>query len=413
MENFVRPFAALRPSQKYAAAVIAPPYDVISESEARALVRDHPHCFLRISRPEVDFPPDTNPYSDAVYAKGAENLERLRRLGILVHDPKPAYYIYQIQTDNHQQTGIALTASVRAYDTNRIRKHELTTPAKENDRVRNIEILNAQTGPVLSVYKADEKIKQLLKTSKANAPLFENIAQQGTTHTVWRIDNADTLTAMSQAFDAMETIYIADGHHRSAAASKVSARRRAENPEASKHASHEYFLTVAFPHNELKILNYNRVVKNLNGLSPKELLKKLSVCFDVDTSENPVRPDSPTSYGMYLYGRWYQLRIHDNLKTEDPSAGLDITLLQKHLIEPLLGIDDPRTDPRIDFIGGIQGQDKLKELVDSGQWAVAFALHPTSMDQLMAVADAEELMPPKSTWFEPKLADGLLSHLLD
>ena len=413
MEKFVRPFAALRPSRQYASAVIAPPYDVVNELEARALVRERPYSFLRISRPEVEFPSGTDPYTDTVYAKAAENFQKLKNLGVLVRDPKPAYYVYQIQTDNHQQTGIAFTASIRAYDIHRIRRHELTTPVKENDRIRNIETLNAQTGPVLSVYRASEKINQLLNIKKSEEPLFQNIAQRDSTHTIWRVDDPDTLTAISHAINAMDTIYIADGHHRSAAASKVSAQRHSNNQQEQKNASHNYFLTVAFPHNELKILDYNRVVKDLNGHSPEEILKKLSVCFDVDTSDGPVKPNVPTTYGMYLSGNWYRLKIHNNLKTNHPSESLDIALLQKHLIDPILGIDDPRTNPRISFVGGIKGQEELKNLVDSGKWAVAFALYPTSMDQLMAVADANELMPPKSTWFHPKLADGLLSHILD
>jgi uncharacterized protein (DUF1015 family) len=398
---------------EHAAAVIAPPYDVVSTAEARALVAGQPNSFLHVSRPEIGLPDGTDPYSDAVYARARENLERLKALGLLIRDPVPAYYAYRMQMGKHEQTGIALTASIAAYDANRIRKHERTRPAKENDRVRNMKYLNAQTGPVLSAYRADAALKALLEEIKAGEPLFEVTGQYDVVHTVWSAHEPARVAAISEAFDAMEAIYIADGHHRSAAASRLAAERRAGEPLGAA-ASCEYFLTVVFPHDEMEILDYNRLVIDLSGLKPADLLDRIRERFDVGTSDGPVKPAGPGAFGMYLDGRWHRLLIRRELIPDhDPVARLDVQLLQDHLLAPLLGVGDPRTDPRIDFVGGVRGLVELERRVDSGEAAAAFALYPTSMEQLMAVADAEQLMPPKSTWFEPKLADGLLSHVLD
>ena len=409
MKTLVRPFAALRPYAEHAAAVAAPPYDVVSTAEARELVAGRPNSFLHISRPEIDLPPDTDPYSEDVYARGAENLKRLTALGILTRDPAPSYYVYRMRMGDHEQTGVALTASVAAYDANRVRKHERTQPDKEADRVRNISSLNAQTGPVLSVYRANEAIKTLLEKIKEQTPTLDVIGQHNVAHTLWRIDRPDLVETLSDTFNAMDAIYIADGHHRSAAASRVAAARSANQPHGA-----DFFLTVVFPHDEMNILDYNRIVKDLNGLSPQQLLQRLSEKFDIEADDNPVKPGKPGSFGMYADGQWHHLTLHAALIPErDPVGRLDVSLLQDQLLAPILGVGDPRLDPRLEFVGGIRGLNVLQQQIDDGDAAVAFALYPTSMEELMAVADAAQLMPPKSTWFEPKLADGLLIHVLD
>jgi uncharacterized protein (DUF1015 family) len=413
MIPLVRPFAALRPEADHAAAVVAPPYDVVSAAEARELADGRPNSFLHISRPEIDLPADTDPYSDDVYAAGAENLRRLTALGLLIRDPAPAYYVYRMRMGDHEQTGVALTASVAAYGANRVRKHERTRPDKETDRVRNIASLNAQTGPVLSVYRANDTVKTLLEVVKDKPPILDVAGQHDVVHTLWRIDDPDPVTALSDAFEAMNAIYIADGHHRSAAASRVAAERSLGKSSAQS-ANADFFLTVVFPHDEMNILDYNRVVKDLNGLSTELLLERLRETFDVNAEATAVKPDQPGDFGMYLDGQWYRLSIHPELiPKQDPVGRLDVSLLQDRLLAPVLGVGDPCLDARIEFLGGIRGVDALRQRVDNGEGAIAFALYPTSMEQLMDVADAEQLMPPKSTWFEPKLADGLLTHVLD
>lgn len=404
-----RPFAALRPTAAHAAAVIAPPYDVVSTDEARALAAERPDSFLHISRPEIDLPPGSSPYSDAAYARGARNLERLVAAGVLIRDAEPSFYLYRMSTNGRTQTGIALTGSVRAYEEQRIRRHELTRPDKEDDRVRNIATLNAQTGPVLLGYRADATLGTLVAAATRAAPLFAVTGPNDVLHTLWRVSSPADVERFAAALNALDALYIADGHHRSAAAARVAAARR-----SSQDASHEFFLAVAFPHDEMHILDYNRVVRDLNGLDPDGFFARLRESFDVTPRASAATPATPETFGLYLAGRWYELRIRAALvPRHDPVASLDVSLLQDRVLGPLLGIGDPRTDARIDFVGGIRGLRELEQRVDSGRAAVAFALHPTRMEQLMAVADAGKLMPPKSTWFEPKLADGLLSHVLD
>lgn len=414
MSDLVKPFAALRPRRGYADEVIAPPYDVVSTDEARALAAGRPWSFLHVSRPEIDLPRGTDPHSEAVYRRGAANLERLRRSGVLTREPIPSFYVYRMRMGHHEQTGLACVASVRAYEQNRIRKHELTRPDKENDRVLNIEALNAQTGPVLAAYRADDALRELLREGTRQLPLFEVEGPNSVMHTVWQIGSPPFVARLAAVVNGLGVLYIADGHHRSAAAARVAAARRGQaSPGEAEEASYEYFLTVAFPHNEMRIFDYNRVVADLNGLTTAGLLERLGRTFTVERADAPVEPDRPAAFGMYLDGRWYTLALPPSAIPDDPVASLDVSLLQDLVISPLFGIDDPRTDERIDFVGGVRGLGALERLVDGGRAAAAFALHPTSMEQLMAVADAERLMPPKSTWFEPKLADGLLAHVLD
>jgi uncharacterized protein (DUF1015 family) len=411
----LRPFAALRPRFESAAAVLAPPYDVVDADEARALAAGRPESFLHISRPEIDLPPGTDPYDDAVYARGAASLARLVREGVLTREAAPCYYVYRMTADRHRQTGIAAAASVAAYEQQRIHRHELTRPDKENDRVRNIESLSAQTGPVLLTYKADAVVDGLLAAAASGTPLFEARGQHDVLHTVWRVDAAADIAALSAALDALGDLYIADGHHRSAAAARVAEARRGAAAPAAADASHEFFLGVAFPDDQMQVFDYNRVVADLNGLDAAGLLDAVKRVFAVApvAGRDEAKPAGARNFGMYLDGQWYRLAAGPADAGDDPVARLDVSVLHSALIAPVLDIADPRTDARIGFVGGVRGLAELERRVDSGAAAVAFALFPTGMRDLMAVADAGLLMPPKSTWFEPKLADGLLSHVLD
>ena len=410
----IKPFAGLRPTAGQAAAVAAPPYDVLSSAEARQLAAGKPWSFLHISKAEIDLPPDTDPYAAAVYAKAAANLKAMLDAGVLKRDDADCYYAYRIIMGGHSQTGLVAAASVADYDTNRIRKHEFTRPDKEDDRVRQIDALNAQTGPVLLAYPAATEVDEILASAASAAPDADVTAEDGIRHTIWVIRDSATLARLTAAFDAMPAIYIADGHHRSAAASRICATRKAANPQHSGEESYNYFLSVIFPHHQMKIMDYNRVVIDLNGLDSAAFLKRIAEQFSVQASAAPVKPAKPNEFGLYLPGQWYRLEIRaDLIPQNDPVARLDVSLLQNHLIAPVLGINDPRRDKRIDFVGGIRGLAELEKRVDSGEMAAAFALCATRMEDLMAVADAGEVMPPKSTWFEPKLADGLVSHVLD
>lgn len=412
--HLIRPFTGLRPAAGRAADVAAPPYDVLSTEEARSRAAGKPWSFLHISKPEIDLPAGTDPYAPQVYAKAAANLRHMLASKVLERDPKPCYYAYRLIMDGHPQTGIVVAASVADYDTNRIRKHEFTRPDKEDDRVRQIGALNAQTGPVLLAYPDAPQVDALLAQASTGDPVADVVADTGVRHTLWRIDGADAIERLTLGFDAMPALYIADGHHRSAAASRVAAARKLANPDHTGNEAYNFFLAVAFPHHQMRILPYNRVVTDLNGLSRQELLSKLGRCFALHAASGAVTPARPGEFGLYLSGQWYRLNIHPAVvPTSDPVARLDVSLLADCLLAPVLGIEDPRRDKRIDFIGGIRGAAELERRVDSGAMAAAFSLFPTRMQDLMAVADVGEVMPPKSTWFEPKLADGLVSHVLD
>ncbi|MGF1644464.1 MAG: DUF1015 domain-containing protein [Thiotrichales bacterium] len=409
--SLIRPFRGLRPAPGRADEVIAPPYDVLNSAEARQRAAGKPWSFLHISKPEIDLPENTDSHAPAVYAKAAENLKHMVNSGVLQRDTTPCYYAYRLIWGTHMQTGVVAAASVADYDTNRIRKHEFTRPVKEDDRVRQIDAVNAQTGPVLLAYPSAPAIDAMLAQATAAAPDIDATADDGIRHQLWVISDADLITRLGVAFDALPALYIADGHHRSAAASRV-CRQRAVANDAD--ASYRYFLSVIFPHHQMKILDYNRVIRDLNGLTPEQLLARIEQRFGVAPSADPVAPSHPTEFGMYLNGQWYRLTLDPaRVPSDDPVARLDVSLLQDQLIAPLLGITDPRRDDRVDFVGGIRGLGELTRRVDSGEMAVAFSLHATRMEDLMAVADANEVMPPKSTWFEPKLADGLVSHVLD
>jgi uncharacterized protein (DUF1015 family) len=405
----IKPFRALRPAPGRAADVLAPPYDVLSSAEARERAAGKPWSFLHVSKAEIDLPPVTDPHDPAVYAKAAENLQRMTAAGVLVRDAKPFYYVYRLTWRGHVETGLAAVASVAAYAENRIRKHELTTHAKEDDRVRQIEAVNAQTGPVMLAYPAAPAIDAILTRAAAGKPAVDVTADDGVRHELWAIDDEATIAALTRAVDALPALYIADGHHRSAAAERVAKARGGDG-------SHDYFLAVLLPQEQMTILDYNRVLRDLNGRTPEDLLAQIRRRYTVEASNTPVRPASASEVGMVLAGRWYRLALRPEYASkdgQDPVARLPVTLVARNIIEPIFGVTDPRRDKRIDFVGGGRGLEELERLVASGQFAAAFALYPTPMRDLMAVADAGAIMPPKSTWFEPKLADGMVSHVLD
>ncbi len=409
----IRPFAGLRPGPEYAADVAAPPYDVLSSAEARVRGEGRPWSFLHISKPEIDLPEGADPTDYLVYAKAVENLRQMVDAGILRRDSKPFYYVYRLAMGKHRQTGLVAVASIADYDSNRIRKHELTRPDKEDDRVRQIDVLKAQTGPVLLAYRSEPAVDEML-AAVTEARAEYDIQTDDVGHELWVVKDLALIDKISSAFNSTGALYIADGHHRSAAASRVAASRREQNPQHTGEESYNYFLSVIFPHSQMQILGYNRVVKDLKGMDSAAFLDRLSACFGITSSSEAVSPARQGEFGLYLPGQWYQLRIKEDLvPAQDPVASLDVSLLADHLLAPVLGIEDLRRDPRIDFVGGIRGLGELEKKVNSGEMAAAFSLFPTRMEALMAVADTGQVMPPKSTWFEPKLADGLVSHVLD
>jgi uncharacterized protein (DUF1015 family) len=418
--SLIKPFRALRPALGRAAEVLAPPYDVLSSAEARGRAKDKPWSFLHVSKAEIDLDPATDPYDRAVYQKAAENLQHMIAAGVLQRDERACYYAYrltcQYQGQQKVETGLAAVASLSAYAENRIRRHEHTTPAKEDDRVRQIEAVNAQTGPVMLAYPAAAALDALIERAAAGGAAIDVTADDGVRHQLWVIDGPQTIAALTRAVEALPALYIADGHHRAAAAFRVA---KARWQDASG-ADGGHFLAVLLPESQMTILDYNRVLRDLGGRSAEELLGEIRKRCTVEPSDRPVRPTHAEEFGMVLAGRWYRLQLHaaDHAKPDegcdaDPVARLPVTLLARTIIEPLFGITDPRTDKRIDFVGGGRGLAELERLVTSGAMAAAFALYPTQMRDLMAVADAGAIMPPKSTWFEPKLADGMVSHVLD
>ena len=408
----LRPFPALRPAAGRAAEVAAPPYDVLDSDEARVMAEGRPWSFLHVSKPEIDLVPGTDVYSPAVYAKAAENFRRMIGEGVLVRDKAPAFYVYRLAMGGHVQTGVVGAAAIAAYEGGRIRRHELTRPSKEDDRVRQIEAVNAHTGPVMVAHRPDAGIKAILAEQAQGEPAADvNLA--GVRHAIWAVSQPRAVAALQAAFDAVDALYIADGHHRSNAAVRVAKARRVAGP-ARADAWHESFLTVVFAADEMHILDYNRVVRDLNGLDAAALLRRIEEHFTVEPTAGEARPGKRREFGLYVAGRWYRLTLRgEPAAGGDAVANLDISLLTERLLTPVLGIGDPRLDPRIDFVGGIRGLGELARRVDGGGMAAAIAVHPTSMEDLMAVSDAGQIMPPKSTWFEPKLADGLTSLMLD
>ena len=409
--SLTRPFRGLCPSPEYASQVAAPPYDVMSAAEARAMVEGKENSFLHVSRAEVDLPEGADQYSAAVYARSKINFDRMVSEGILKRDAENSYYIYRLSNEFASQTGIALIASVDEYDRGNIKRHEFTRPDKEDDRVRQIDILSAQTGPVLLAFRDRSDVKEYLsKITKLGADI-DITTDQSVRHQIWKVSDPIEVQNLSGLMENIDSFYIADGHHRSAAASRVSKMRR--ETEIALDDGSDYFLSVAYSHSDMKILPYNRVVADLNGLSTDQFISELSKNFSVKTAPSPVTPSEKGSFGMYLDGGWYQLHFLGQAKLTDPIESLDVSILSNWVLGPILDIKDLRSDKRVDFVGGIRGTAGLVSRVDSGEMACAFSLYPTQMEELMAVADRGGVMPPKSTWFEPKLADGLISHVFD
>jgi len=407
--TLIKPFRALRPAPGRAADVLAPPYDVLSAAEARERAQGKPWSFLHVSKAEIDLDPQIDPYDGAVYAKSAENFRRMIEARVLVRDDRPCYYAYRLTWRDRVETGFAAVASIAAYAENRIRRHELTTLAKEDDRVRQIEAVAAQTGPVMLAYRETPGIDALVAGAVVERPAVDVVADDGVRHELWMIDDEATIAALTGAVDALPALYIADGHHRSAAALRVAEARGEKDG---------YFLAVLLPQQQMTILDYNRALRDLNGLTPEEVIREIGRRYAIEPSDGPVRPARADEVGMVLGGRWFRLALKPEIAAEaarsgDPVARLPVTLLAENVIEPIFGVSDPRRDKRIDFVGGGRGLGELERLVSSGAMAAAFALYPTEMRDLMAVADAGAIMPPKSTWFEPKLADGMVSHILD
>jgi len=397
------------PSPDSAASVAAVPYDVVSTQEARSLAAGNPHSFLHVSRAEIDLPDGTNPYADAVYEKAAANFELLKRQAPLRQDDAQRLYLYRLRAEGREQTGVAGLCSMDEYDEDTIRKHERTRPDKEDDRTRHMVTLRAQTGPVFLTYRNRREIDDLVELAKRTAPFFDFTARDGVQHTVWRLDPAVTYR-LSDRFRAVPLFYIADGHHRAASASRARQQMRQAAPASAGEQPFDSFLGVLFPARQVAILPYNRVVKDLAGRSAEEFLAALRENMPVSAAASP----SPTRRGqvsLYVAGRWYGLSLPPP-ESGDTIGSLDAELLQRHVLDPILGIRDVRTDKRIEFVGGIRGTSELEGLVDSGKFAAAFSMFPVSVDELMAVSDAKQIMPPKSTWFEPKLRDGLLIHLI-
>jgi uncharacterized protein (DUF1015 family) len=413
-DPLIRPFAALRPADGRAGEIAARPYDVLSFEEARASASGRPWSFLHVSRAEIDLPPGTDPHAPEVYRQAARAMRGMVEAGVLIRDPHPRYYVYRMSAGSHVQTGIAAAGSIRAYEENRICRHEFTRPEKERDRTMQIEAVGAHTGPVLCAHQPNPELAAVLDAATAAAPTLEAVTDDQVRHQVWPIVDAAATAEINDAALAMDAIYIADGHHRSAAALRVAEARRAIKSGGGGDEPYEFFLVVSFAADQLRILDYNRVVRDLNGRSPREFLAEIGQRFHITAESAPVRPNQRATFGMFVDGSWY--RLVPVKPPEDHGSAverLDVSLLMREILEPALAIGDPRTDPRIDFVGGGRGLGELERKVTSGAWAVAFSLFPTSLADVMAVADAGQVMPPKSTWFEPKLADGLLSLPLD
>ena len=409
--SVLRAFKGYRPTKELCSKVAALPYDVMSSAEAREMVKGDPYSFLHVDRAEIDLDPSVDIYSPEVYQKAAANLKKMIDDGIYIHDEKPCMYIYRLTMDGRSQTGLVACASIDEYIENKIKKHELTREDKEQDRIRHVDACNANTGPIFLTYRAKDDIDALIAKETAKEPVYDFVSEDGVGHTVWVIDDADTISSLEAAFAKVPSLYIADGHHRNASAVKVGLKRRGEG-EYDKNAEFNFYLAVAFPDNQLKIMDYNRVVKDLNGRTKEQFLEDISKDFEVRKSADG-KPQKALDFGMYLDGEWYMLTAKaGSFDSSDPVLSLDVSILQNNLLAPVLGIGDPRTDNRIAFVGGIRGLKELVSLVDSGKMAVAFAMYPTSIEQLMDIADAGKIMPPKSTWFEPKLRSGIFIHEL-
>ena len=406
----IRPFCAVRPNEVFASKIAALPYDVYTRKEAKKEVEKNPLSFLKIDRPETMFPDDMDMYAPKVYQKARRVLEEMIEKGEFIQDKKPCYYLYELTRNGHRQTGIVACASIDDYFNGTIKKHENTREEKEQDRIRHVDTLDTQTGPIFLAYRFDAVLKEIIEETKRKRPVYDFISEDKITHRVWVIDESEMIERIQQCFVKINKIYIADGHHRAASAIKVGCKRRKEYPGYTGEEEFNYFLCTLFAEEELEILDYNRVVKDLNGLSETEFLEKIKENFEVEEAEeSPYAPKQKKEFGMYLGKKWYKLQIKKAQISDDVVENLDVSILQNKLLKPILGIKEPGKDNRIIFVGGIRGLKELENCVENG-FQVAFSMYPTSMQELFSVADAGRLMPPKSTWFEPKLRSGLFLH---
>jgi len=409
-----RKFKAFIPVSDKAKDIAAPPYDVISSSEAREYVKDKPLSFLHVGKPEVDLDPNINIYDSRVYQKGKENLNKLINQGFLIEDADEYFYVYAQTMNGRTQYGLVGCASVEDYWDDRIKKHEKTRKVKEEDRCNHVRITNAHTGPIFLTYRDNDEINAIVEKFTAKKPIIDFIAEDGIRHQVWRIGDPNVIDKIELILGSVPEFYVADGHHRSAAAAIVGRERKEANPNHTGNEEYNFFLAVLFPASQLYIMDYNRVVKDLNNLTEDEFFSKLANVFEIEISEHQFKPNLKGEVGMYLDGKWYKLTFKPEYHNiNDPVESLDVALLQKYVLDIILGIADPRTDTRVDFVGGIRGLNELEKRVNSGEMKIAFAMYPTSVSELMAIADAGKIMPPKSTWFEPKLRDGMFVHFLD
>ncbi|MFN8285255.1 MAG: DUF1015 family protein [Chitinophagales bacterium] len=412
--SIIKPFKAVRPKVELAQEVASLPYDVMNSKEAREMAKGKPNSFLHVSRAEIDLLESIDEHSDEVYNKARENFNRFIKEGVLVQDNAPYLYIYQQIMNGRKQTGLVCCSSVEDYFNDVIKKHEFTRPEKEQDRIHHMETLQAHVGPIFLTYPHNAKVDMVVQayTTGKHKPVYDFTSEDSIQHTVWVVDNEQLIHHLVAVFNEdIPFTYIADGHHRTASAAKVGLKMKEANANHTGEEDYNFFLSVLFPDNQLAIMDYNRVIKDLNDHSEEELLSKLKENFEVRATESIAKPEAIHQFGMYLNGKWYSLTSKAGTFTTDPIGILDVTILEKNVLNPLFGIVDQRTDKRIDFIGGIRGLKELEKRVDSGDWKVAFALYPVSLKQLMDIADSGDVMPPKSTWFEPKLRDGLFSHL--
>lgn len=406
----IRPFCAVRPNETFASKIAALPYDVYTRKEAKKEVEKNPLSFLKIDRPETMFPDEMDMYAPKVYRKARKVLEEMIEKGEFIQDETPCYYLYELTRNGHRQTGIVACASIDDYFNGTIKKHENTREEKERDRIRHVDTLDTQTGPIFLAYRFDDVLKEIIEETKRKTPVYDFISEDKITHRVWVIDETEMIERIQQCFVKINKIYIADGHHRAASAIKVGCKRRKEHPDYTGEEEFNYFLCALFAEEELEILDYNRVIKDLNGLSKTEFLEKIKENFEVEEAEeSPYAPKQKKEFGMYLGKKWYKLQIKKEQISDDVVGNLDVSILQDKLLKPILGIKEPGKDKRIIFVGGIRGLKELENCVENG-FQVAFSMYPTSMQELFSVADAGRLMPPKSTWFEPKLRSGLFLH---
>ncbi len=410
----VRPFKAVRPKREFAARVAAKPYDVIDSDEARKIFKINPYSFYQINKPEVNFDEPIESSDERALQAAKANLERMIGEGIFIKDEEPLFYVYKQVSPDHTQIGLVATFSVDEYLSNKIKKHELTRKDKEDERVKHILHLRAQTGPVFLFYKSAEEIDGMITEETTKEPEYDFYDEDGIRQMIYVVRNKSKIEAIKKSFEAVESFYIADGHHRAAAAVRSALTLREKQGNYSGEEEFNYFLAVLFPHTHLRIYDYNRVVKDLNGLNAESFIKALQEKFEIkEAQQKPYKPTKRHEFGMYFQNKWYVLRIKEEvIDTLDPIKSLDVSLLQEHVLSPILGIKDPRTDKRIDFIGGVHGLKALEDYVDKNGWAVAFAMYPTSIEELIKVSDFGKIMPPKSTWFEPKLKSGLFIHTI-